>query len=203
MVLFTVAEFKAHEGIIGSSLDALIVQLELRATAHFERLLHRKLDGAGSFTEDYSGQGQRDLVLRYSPVVAITSISIDSNRVFTSPITASDYVLDPEAAILTRVEASTLPVQFRAGPVWPCGDYNIRAIYTAGYTTAPEDLKEAAILWAAARLARQGLIGVQSETIGSHSISMFAGKTAGEAEVAALTAPYRSYPSLGPVRDAS
>jgi len=204
LALFTTTEFKDHEGIVGSSLDTLIGQLATRATAYFEKSTNRKLELASGLTEDYSGDGTRDLILRYTPVATLTSItlSLDRNFAGATALAAGEYVLDKEAGIVKRVNATTIPVQTaRAGAVWPVGDYNVRVVYDAGYATVPEDLKEAAILWAARRLARRGLMGVQSETIGSHSISLFAGGA--DREVEEILSRYRSYPKLGEVRNAT
>lgn len=201
MALFTLAEFKTHEGIVGTSLDAFVTAMIPRSLAALERLTNRKLEAA-SFTEDYGGNGTPNLFLRYPPINSITEIKESDTRDFASvtAIPSSDYVLDSEAGILKRVEATEIAV-LRTGAIWPSGDYNIRVVYNGGFSTVPEDLKEAAMLWTSLRLRRRGSIGIVSETIGSHTATFRS--SGSDADLDAIIARYKIAPTVTPVRDAS
>ncbi len=203
MALFSLSEFKTHEGIVGSDLDAVITQLISAASAYFDKSTKRKLESA-TYTEDYSGTGDRVLSLRHYPVTALTSISVSADRTFpaSSLIPAGDYVLDKEAGLVTQVSSSTIEI-FRTNPVWSTGRYNIRVVYTAGYTTVPEDLKEAAIVWASWKLAKRGAVGLTSETIGSHSRSFNQGSKLPVEIAQTIKAYSRGTPYGFDVRDAT
>ncbi len=55
--------------------------------------------------------------------------------------------------------------------VFPLGVQNVRVVYRGGFTTVPEDLKEAAILWCSAIFAKRRKVGVLSTSIGAYSVT--------------------------------
>ncbi len=130
--------------------DTLIAWAQARA----ELIIGRSLDSELR-TEYLSGNGGRIIRLSVTPVVSITSISIDSSRAFDEYLDTADYYLDTKSGLVHLYTYYT-----------PCGVSTIEVIYTAGYTesTVPADLKMAlmeCISWNIKRLNDQAL-GISS-----------------------------------------
>ena len=201
MVLITLAELKDHLGITHAQDDTILTSLTTRVSAFFVQATNRRLLESAATVEHYSGDNRRILSLRQTPVTAIESITLSQNRDFAAATAtpATEYVIDQEAGFVTRVESSVIvPIQQRGGAFWPWGDYNIEVKYTAGYVTVPEDLKHAALVWSDKAFKRRGLAGLQSESIGSHSVTF--GQSKSLPEVDEILTRYRSMPFLGSVR---
>lgn len=160
------------------------------------------LDGVSSYTEYYSGQDKPDIVLRHTPVTAITSVHLDPQGYFgqsTSPfgpstlLTAgSQYILVPDkgslsmAGLLRRIGGYNTgflgfaPESMLSGklsarrvPVWTIGDGNIKVVYSAGYSAVPDDVKAACV--AIAAYMSQTLprgFALTSESLGGYSYSL-------------------------------
>lgn len=94
----------------------------------------------------YSGTSQvvrrsgRDLVLEPYPVTAITSIYDDPDEEYTAAelVASSDYVQRGLHGEKIRLKSDSL----HGG--WSASDYAIRVIYTAGFSSVPDDLERAA-----------------------------------------------------------
>ncbi len=94
----------------------------------------------------YSGTSQvvvrdsRELVLEPYPVTAITSIHDDPDEEYTSAdlVAGSDYVQRGLHGEVIRLKADSL----HGG--WSRSSHAIKVIYTAGYSTVPDDLVHAA-----------------------------------------------------------
>jgi hypothetical protein len=54
---------------------------------------------------------------------------------------------------------------------FPKGTRNVKVTYTAGYTTVPEDIKQACMEMVALRLDERKRIGVSSQSIAGESVS--------------------------------
>lgn len=161
-------------------LDVLKEALQLTGTTHDERLngyINRATDIIESYigfrpylttytNEVYSGVGSRELTLRHWPVTTLTSLS-NATGDFSNPnweaIDSSDYSL--------KTNANDRGIVYLGG--FYQGVNNYRATYTAGYTTIPHDLQEAAIEMVSYLFNRRRVTpGLRSESLGKYSYSL-------------------------------
>lgn len=176
--LFTVQEFKTHEGITSAAHDAIIAALADRAADAIERYC-RRVVLAGAYTEVFDGGGST-VVLRNPPVASITSVKESETGDFASAtaIPAADYVVDADAGTL-RLRTRTFVVGFGT----------VQVVYAGGFDEIPNTLKEAAILWASYWMGRRRTAGLQSQTVGGVTSSWQSGGV--PAEVRELLDRYR------------
>jgi hypothetical protein len=139
---------------------------------------------SGTVTEYLDGTGTSRLVLSRRPVTALTGVYEDSGRDFAADteIDAADLVLHPEKGIVDRV-----------GAVFARGARTVKAVYTGGYATVPDDVALACVKLAAAWFAhaRTGADGVRRETLGDYAAEYAA--SALPADVEGSLAPYREH----------
>lgn len=94
----------------------------------------------------------------------------------------SGYGIDAARGMLSRAVVATDPdYRMAGGPVWPRGVANLRVQYTAGYSTVPEDVQEAAAMTVAALFRA----GAREQTGPAAQLPN---------EAVALLNPYRQYP---------
>ena len=95
-------------------------------------------------------------------MASVTSVHDDLDREYTDDdlVDADDYTFYPEHGIL----------ELDAG-VFQDGTRNVKIVYIAGYSTIPDDLAHAAIVWTAASFNRagQGADGLADEHLGDYS----------------------------------
>ena len=119
-----------------------------------------------TITEYQNGNGTNKLVLEKWPVASITSIHVDSLRVFGSDtlIDSGDYYFDPDSGIVDCFKSDgTTPGWF------PCGIKNVKVIYLAGYSSIPAQFAEICREYAAIIFTRSGTEGYTSQSMGSKS----------------------------------
>jgi hypothetical protein len=98
---------------------------------------------SASYTRYYDGPGGRDLILDVWPVTAITSIYDDPTRDWTSSsylVSSSDY------AIVDGERGQVLLKSTASWGAWGKAEKSIKVAFTAGFTTVPADIKQAAAL---------------------------------------------------------
>jgi hypothetical protein len=124
----TLEEAKAYLGIAGAGSDTLITALLLQSAVEIESYCNTVITQR-TVTERMALDAEaRSLVLRYAPAIALTSLSFDAVAE-----TVGDYRLAKELATVRNIQGS----QFSAGADWV-------AVYTAGFATVPDDIKNAA-----------------------------------------------------------
>jgi hypothetical protein len=144
--LFTVAEARAYDK---AQLEAANVYPEAKITAKeaairakFERIIGVALVSTAS-TEYYDGNGSATLLLSHhmpyadptpSPVVVTSITVIDTDG------TETAFTVDE----LADVVAYPYKLVRRSG-VFTAGSRNIKVAYSHGYTTCPDDVKQAAM----------------------------------------------------------
>lgn len=155
--LITLAEAKAYCGVSGSDDDVILATFIAAAQVAMEKGCGRCLRST-SVTETLNGTGIRSLWLRESPE-SITSIHVDSDRDWgaSSLIDSDDYLTDG-----CRVEY--------LDHIWTVGRMNVRVVYSAGFTTTPDDVKLACQLqvsrmYSQWKRAKEGLDIVESENV--------------------------------------
>jgi uncharacterized phiE125 gp8 family phage protein len=184
--LVTLAEAKEFLKITGTSEDTLIEGFINKASIWANDFTQRLLLSR-ALTEYYDGDGDNELMLKQYPVSALTNLYDDVLRAFgagTAINIASDVVLDSEKGI---VRLWNQAVAFNVGIA------NVKVVYTAGYATVPETIKEAVLIYVGhlyRRLYQDQRFGVSSETIGDRTTT-FAGDVV-PAKSKALLMPYRS-----------
>lgn len=168
--LMTLDTLKAILGVrpTNTAKDTQYTALLDAASAYLEQYCGRKF-AKTTYTEYYSGNGQRALVLRQRPVWSITSVHVDHQGYFgTSPspfgtstlLTAgTDYSLEQDLATVSGQPISRSGLLIRIGTIWaemgrqyfpgklateigPAFG-NIKVVYVAGYETLPYDLQVA------------------------------------------------------------
>lgn len=128
MPLTTVAKVKEYLGLTGTTEDALLGGLVDWATDFVHSYCGRYFPQA-SYDEYYDGDGTDGLLLRQYPVVSVASVEIGGVQ------------LDPASYALY----AQLGLVRLKGGVFPRGKKNVRLQYTAGYSTIPKDLEQAAV----------------------------------------------------------
>lgn len=213
MALTTVAVVKLACGITDSSEDDYLTQLVGQVDSTVKRWLDRDIESA-SYVEYLQGRWKRVLQLRHYPVTALASIYLDTDGYWgqgTDAFAAADLLTSgTDYALIkdgTLPGAPTVPVAMtgrvlRLGGSWPgtrsrdldnlASEYtpglgNIKASYTAGYTTVPTDLQLAATLIVQRiRLAGQAGQQMTSESIIDYSYSLGqAGKSSPDGDTVA------------------
>jgi uncharacterized phiE125 gp8 family phage protein len=136
--LLTIAELRAAVGAVDGSQDAALLVLGRGVSATISRQCCLAADGVNpptllqeTCTDVFRLRRKADgLLLSRRPVTEITSVEVDGD-----PLDADEYEVDPATGILRRLCDDT-PID------WTCGKIEVE--YVAGYSTAPDDLKEAA-----------------------------------------------------------
>ncbi len=165
--LTTVADVKELLGISAGSTskDNLITRNINYATKIILNYCGRTSFNDTAYTEYYDGIGGTELVLRNRPVITVTSVAYNTEGNSTGAYTtldSDDYFVDTEAGIIKSQQ------QF-------VGNYHTwQVIYTAGYTTIPDDLAEACARMAA-YMTEQGTAGtnVKKRQEGQRSVEYF------------------------------
>lgn len=213
--LTTVAAVKTYLGETGSTYDTLlgvILDGVEEAVGRFCRPAVRESANnpltSYSDTEYYSGDGFDELYLRRFPVTAITSVKVDSGGYFGHGSggfgTDTEWTIGDEFApafdyadlrnigLLKSLVRSTGPF----GRAWPKGVGNIEVVYTAGFSTTPDDLAMA--IWQlaqrtwAAQKTKLGELPV-SETHSRYSYTLLtSGKGAEVAEIRETLMRYKA-----------
>ena len=124
--------------------DATIIAREVAIRAKFERIIGVSLS-ATEHTAYYDGDGGNVLMIgHHNPYAESTPrpVTLTSVTVIATDATETDFT----AAELTNTVKSPGDLVRRSGR-FPRGQRNIKVVYTTGYTSAPQDIIDAA-LWA-------------------------------------------------------
>lgn len=162
MALTTTAKVKTLLGVRGTGDDARWDALRVAAEAVAKSFCKADVESA-SYTEYLDGNGTRHLALRRRPVTAVTSVEVAQFGSYgqgnESPYVAwtagVDWALEYTAT--GPANSSKTGVLVRLKGNWPehrsavrdgtlawervPGLGNVRVVYTAGYTTIPDDLQ--------------------------------------------------------------
>lgn len=197
-VLTTLEALKIHLGITETGEDQKLTQWLIAADKTVERFTGRKL-ASQQHTEYFDGNGRPLLVLTHRPVTAITSVHVDHDGYYGHGASAfpaaTEWTLGTDFApkrldeseenggiLLALKSRDFAHVEHIDRGVWPCGNGNIKVVYTAGYTDIPEDVQEAVWLLVAEirKMAEKNVSGpLAGETFGRYSYTLLAGSFAG------------------------
>ena len=178
--LVSLAEAKTFLKISASSEDSVIEDFINRASIWANDYTGRRLKSRSN-SDVYDGDGSDILLLRDYPVNAVTSFQIGDEPV--PLIIYEDFSLNAENGI----------IKTKNGRMITKGFQNVTITYTAGYSTPPETIKEAVLLYVGHLYRRQYAdqkFGVQSETVGDRTTTYGSDDIIPKAK--ALLNPYRS-----------
>jgi uncharacterized phiE125 gp8 family phage protein len=117
-----------------TSKDSWVEMLINSASDLIERHCSRKFKSA-SYTHYYDGHGNNELVLAQYPVTNISSVKVDTERVFGAETTLG-------ATSFQVMEDGVLRLHSQR---FPEGSQVVKVEYTAGYATVPGDLQIACL----------------------------------------------------------
>lgn len=200
MALLTLSEAKAFLNITDTSEDVWLTAL-LRASDQIIKSYCGLEFERATYTEFLSGNFTKELVLRETPVISVTSVHLDNEGHFgqgpSTPFGVDTLLTEGEDyslvfdGIADGVDASLSGILYRINTIWspPSRRYvpgktyperaaargNVKVVYVGGYTDIPEDLKLASSLLVS-RLKLTSPLGGQplrSERIGEYSYELF------------------------------
>ena len=169
IALITLAQAKAFLKIPNGTTaeDVIISDLVNNASQQAAQYCGRRFVSE-TYTEYYDGDGSDKLIVKNYPIISVTSLHDDTNRLFQSysEIDVSANVLLESGAGIVRL--------WNEYSAFSKGKANIKIVYVAGYTTIPYSLQHAALLIVMYTYKRQyqdQRIGLQSETIGDRNMT--------------------------------
>jgi len=155
--LCSLEDLKWHLNITSDSEDTYLAKLILRATQLIEGYCQRQFMSR-EHTELYTGDGTTRLVLNQFPVTAISSVE-DTSEFATFSFDADDegdyWACEYDNGIIQLLDTIFPSYPPRA----------VQVVYTAGYGTAPEDLREVCVELAAGKFHLRKRQGLQSDNV--------------------------------------
>ena len=155
--LCSLDEVKNFLGMTGSIQldDDLIEDLCDRVTEIFTSQCQRDTFKVKSYTDYYDGESSEYLFVNHLPLISIASINNDSDWVWGSDTLLSNTsyrIVDGKYIVLN-------------GDKFVKSNQSIKVVYTAGYETIPNDLKQAAIEETARKYRHRKDFDVISKTL--------------------------------------
>lgn len=158
--LTTLADVKAYDSSIsGVSSDPLLERL-ITAASMFAATYCGRAFHSATYEEVYEGTGTYRLLLRNSPVTAVSAVSVNGHAwTLTTLGTQPGYQFDKDGLYATGCYA------------FPRAVRNVIVSYTAGYTTIPFDLAQAVIELVVLKYRRRDKLDIQARMIAQETIS--------------------------------
>lgn len=129
-----------------------------------ETICNRKFDDT-AYTEKVDGTGQKEILLKQYPIISLTSIN---------------YV-NPLDDVTTELDIDDVEINYDTGEIYYYagflkGRYNISVVYSAGYTSIPDDLKLVACITSNDNFKNVNkLSGIKKEKTGKYEYEVFGG----------------------------
>lgn len=163
MALTSVSNVKSYLSINESTDDTILTTLVSQAEKIILDYLGKNIESA-TYTEYHDGDGTDEVHLKQYPIISVTSLYDDVERVFNSTtlIAATNYIIYEDEGIIRL---------FNDESSFAVGKRNIKVAYTAGYASVPGDITLAANKLIAHLFHRRGADGHTQETLGSYSTS--------------------------------
>lgn len=152
--MITLTELKTYLKITDTSKDAFLQSCIDSSVKEIEDYCNRKLT-SGTYTEYLDGNSKSEMYLRNTPINSVTSISYFDgydtyDDIFTVGDTTSNSIL--------IIQQSNL-IKLLKGYFFYAGCKNIKIVYTAGYTTTPDDIKSVLLELASVKFYNSPLSG--------------------------------------------
>lgn len=183
--LASTAEYKTWRGITGTSQDTLIATLLGMSSAYIRRMCGRNLTTgfeSATRTETYSGMDETTIQLVEWPITSVTSVTQLFAGGSTQAIDSTTYRFNADTGLLARIDAvrgrfasfgtdgSNVAGTWRPEPMYAEGFYNYSVVYVGGYSTIPDDLKQATCQMTDILYATRGRDpSLKSESLGQYS----------------------------------
>jgi hypothetical protein len=162
--LVTLADVKAYlGGDLQSNDDGVLSRLISAASAFFITACAQPIVQT-TYSELYDGKGNRRLHLRYTPVTAVTALTVDGLAI--PPLIA-------ERSLGWVLNANVISL---FGYGFTRGLANIAVTYTAGYAAPPPDVVEAVMELVGLRYRGKDRLGKTSESMGGIATTAYAQK---------------------------
>jgi hypothetical protein len=136
-----------------AALQGLITNGSAQILQYLSRA-HILADAIGDLTETYDGNGADRLLPHFYPIISVTAVSVDGASL---PVSSAPFV---PGFLFDKRRVMLRGFRFNRGL------QNIVLTYTAGYTSVPLDLKQAAIESFALAYRQRGHIGEKSNSMG-------------------------------------
>ncbi len=166
MSLAVLADLKTYLGISSASADAELQRMLDIASVMVEQYCERTFLTA-TYTVKRSGHNTDLLLLKNTPITAISALYIDGTAVAAS----SDGLLVP--GFVFDATGEPPGVWLVGGQLFTQGRKNISITYTAGYGSGaiPMDIQHATIEIAAQTMREKDWIGYSSKTLAGETVS--------------------------------
>ena len=162
--LCTIADLKAWLPNQGNNDDTTLQSLVTNGSLQVLQYLNRPhilASVIGALNEMYDGNDSDRLLPHSFPIIGVTSVTVDTVAVpSAASATASGFLFDSRRVLLR-------------GFAFNRGVQNVQITYTAGYSTVPLDLKQAAIEAFALAYRQRAHIGEKSNSMGGQVTMAF------------------------------
>lgn len=114
-----------------------------------ETFINRHIE-AKRVTEFHNGTGDSSIVfVKNFPIIGISAMWDDPDRAFddTTLFATSDFTFDPSVGWIELINTTRSSLVPSDGTRFSKGVRNIRITFTAGYSTVPDDIVQAALDW--------------------------------------------------------
>jgi hypothetical protein len=138
--LASLAYVKDYCNITVTTYDSYLTNRINAASAEIQTWCNRTFP-LTNYTENYDGPGSTILQLRQRPVTAVTSITTEFYSGMPTVIPSTEFVLNSRTGLVSVKPSSTYSYWFPYDAV--AGQQSIQVVYTAGYSTIPQDIQEA------------------------------------------------------------
>jgi hypothetical protein len=147
-----VKNFLGIKGAVSED-DELIESLCERITTIFTNYCGLSSFFSANYTEYHDGTDTKYLFPKNFPITYVTAVYVDQDWLFDEAYTTGLYKVVNDRYIVMRDD------------IIPVGDQNVKIEYTAGFSTIPYDLKQAAVEEVARKFKRRKEIDVESKTL--------------------------------------
>lgn len=168
--LVTLAELKTFLNLSSTTYDALLATLITAASYALLRYCERDSFYLSTYSGTiFNGNGQRYLTLPNTPVTSLTSVITDYNQAIPTTFAGSMFDYESETGEIRFKPNTTF-----SGRICRYGFQNVRASYSAGYSTVPADLKLCCMMISKFYYQRTTVnSSIKSETIGDYKYENF------------------------------
>ena len=160
----TLSDIRGYLGLEESftSDDATLARLAMAASAWLKTAIGRDITST-IYDETYNGDGTQSLVLLNAPVQTVYSLTVDGVAITARTATDAGYVVQNDRLYLSG--ALNTGLSSRSGTYFARGFANVEVQYMAGYSSVPDDVKQAAIYMASEAYERRKRVGIMSRGI--------------------------------------
>jgi len=150
MALITLSELKTYLRITDTEDDTLLQNLIDETEAQIKKYVNNAIEEQTDITEYFNIDSyQKEIILQYFPV---SNVSVYEDDTLLDSDT--EYTLDSDAGIIQKYYG-----------YFSKGIKTVKVIYTAGYSTIPDDIKLAVKIQSAFYYQRKDQIGISGQSL--------------------------------------